>query len=300
MMLLLSFSVQAETYTIVSSLPAGTGPDVVLRKITQHLEDRWNKDIVIVNKPGANGLIAAEHFYATANENTLYYGDMSNFTSMPLLFNKQDIMDNLDPVASVYDNFSWVVVTAADKTNEQLIEDIETRGSFGSWGVGSAGHLAGLEVVDHFGVTPVHVPYKSFSQWFTDIANNDLAFGVISFGSTKGMVENGKLRWVAVTGTEPNPYFSDIGTIEQEFGIKDFYNRRGWIAFYSKSGTVTNLENLQSDVAWAVTQPDVAATLENIYAKPWNVGPAGVAETQAADYANYIKLFDKFSISVEK
>jgi len=298
--LLLSFSVQAETYTVVSSLPAGTGPDVVLRKITQHLEDRWNKDIVVVNKPGANGLIAAEHFYATADENTLYYGDMSNFTSMPLLFDKQEIVDNLDPVASVYDNFSWVIVTAADKTNEQLIEDIKNRGSFGSWGVGSAGHLAGLEVVDYFGVDAVHVPYKNFGQWFTDIANDDLAFSVISFGSTKGMVQSGKLRWVAVTGTESNPYFNDIGTIKQEFGIEEFFNRRGWLAFYSKSGTVSNLDNLQDDVAWAVAQPDVAATLESIYAKPWNAGPAGVAETQASDYENYVELFDKFSISVEK
>ena len=299
MMLLLSFSVQAETYTIVTSMPAGFGPDIVLRKITQHLEDRWNKDIVVVNKPGANGLIAAEHFYATANENTLYYGDMSNFTSMPLMFNKQEIVDNLNPVASVYDNFSWVVVTAADKTNDQLIEDIKSNPTFGSWGVGSAGHLAGLELVDHFGLEGIHVPYKNWGQWFTDLANNDLSFSVISFGSTKGMVQTGKLRWVAVTGTETNPYFSDISTIKNVFGIENFYNRRGWLAFYSKSGTVTNLENLQEDVSWAVTQPDVAATLESIYAKPWNVGPAGVEETQAQDYANYVELFEKFSISVD-
>jgi len=298
-MLLLSFSVQAETYTIVTSMPAGFGPDVVLRKITQHLEKRWDKDIVVVNKPGANGLIASEYFYSIADENTLYYGDMSNFTSMPLLFDKHNIVENLEPVASVYDNFSWVVVTAADKTDQQLIEDIKNNRTFGSWGVGSAGHLAGLELVDHFGLEGIHVPYKNWGQWFTDLANNDLAFSVISFGSTKGLVQTGKLRWVAVTGTEPNPYFSDIGTIENVFGIENFYNRRGWLAFYSKAGTVSNLENLQADVAWAVAQPDVAATLELIYAKPWNVGPTGVAETQTQDYTNYVELFEKFSISVD-
>ena len=239
MMLISAYAVSDRPVTIVTNMPVGSGPDLVLRRTADVLSEQLQRPVLIDNRPGAGGLIALQYYLTLpANGRTFYYGDSGNFTAMPLMYKKQDLISEITLLAPAYDNYSWAIVTSGQKaTVQDFVKSVQSNPKFGSWGVGTSGHLCGLEIAKHYNLTSVHVPYKTYPEWYVDIANEELSYSCSSVGSAKSMIDTGRLRVLAVTGTSRNPLYPATPTIQEALGIKNFKNRSGWLAFFINKNT---------------------------------------------------------------
>lgn len=284
--------------TIVTNMPAGASPDLVLRIVAEKLSQKWHVEVRIENKPGAAGLVALQHYVSTGDNHTIYYGDASNFTAVPLLYKKQDLIDQVTPLAPVYDNFSWVVIMPAGVRDEDFVASVKANPKFGSWGVGSAGHLCGEEILKNLGIKGSHVPYRNFGQWFTDVSNGVLSFSCTSFGSAQAMVDAGKIKWYAVTGPEKPLEFKDVPTIKQRLGLDHFRTERGWLAFYTHHRfTAKQLANIEKDLLEVLEDPAVIKTIHRHHARTWT--DTNFRDIIKQDYRVTDQMLREFSISID-
>ena len=285
--------------TIVTGISVGSAPDTIAKAIAEKLSQKWQVKVRIENKPGAAGLVALQQYVSTGDNHTIYYGDAGNFTTMPLLYNKQDLIDQITPVAPVYDNFSWVIIMPASVREEDFVANVKANPKFGSWGIGSAGHLCGEEVLQSLGIKGSHVPYKNFGQWFTDVSNGLLSFSCISFGSARSMVDAGKLKWYAVTGPKKPPQFVHVPTIQQRLGLDRFRTERGWLAFYAhRRMSDRHLVKLENDLRRVLEDPEVIRVIQGFYAQPWT--DLQFRSVIQQDYRFVDQMIRDFSISIDK
>ena len=175
--LALAASAHAQPVRIVTNIPVGSAPDTVARKLADVLSTKWKTTVIVENRPGASGVIAIEYYNnQPADGNTILMLDSGAWSTMPILYNKEDQFAKLQPLVPIYSN-DWVIfANSRIQTLADLRAAIKDRPFYGSWGIGSAGHLCGIEVARVLGVPATHVPYKEYGQWFADIANGELAF----------------------------------------------------------------------------------------------------------------------------
>jgi len=268
--LLLVASAHAEPVRIVLNLPTGSAPDTVARKLAEVLTIKWNTPVLIENRPGAAGVVALNYYVnEPASNHTILMLDHGAWSTMPILYNKEEQFAKLQVLAPFYSN-DWVIFTNNKiRTLDDLRTIIKDRPFYGSWGVGSAGHFCGIEVAKMLGLSVTHVPYKEYSQWFADVAGGELAFSCGSIGSTKQYRNSGKLNWLATTAEKQDPAFPDVPTAQEFFGDK-FNISNGQIAFFiNKSIAKDKAKQIQIDIMQALQTPEVKEIVEIVHGKIW-------------------------------
>lgn len=268
--MLLAISVQAQTIKIVSNLPAGSAPDTVTRRLAEVISAKWNTPIVVDNRPGAAGAVALEHYLnEPADGNTILMLDGGAWSTMPILYNKEDRFARLQTLAPLYSN-EWVVIANSRiKSLDDLRSAIKTRPFYGSWGIGSAGHFCGIEVARVLGVTATHVPYKEYGQWFADVVNGELAYSCSSIGSTEQYRNSGKLNWLALTARERDAGFPDVPTTRELLG-PEFQMNSAFITFFVHDAAPSaRVRSVRAEIARALQTPEMREALKFVRGKSW-------------------------------
>ena len=268
--MLLAISVQAQTIKIVSNLPAGSAPDTVTRRLAEVISAKWNTPIVVDNRPGAAGAVALEHYLnEPADSNTILMLDGGAWSTMPILYNKEDRFARLQTLAPLYSN-EWVLIANSRiKSLDDLRSAIKTRPFYGSWGIGSAGHFCGIEVARVLGVTATHVPYKEYGQWFADVVNGELAYSCSSIGSTEQYRNSGKLNWLALTARERDPGFPEIPTTRELLG-PEFHMNSAFITFFiHDTAPSAKVRLIRAEIARALQTPEMREALKFVRGKSW-------------------------------
>ena len=139
---------------IVTAFAAGSGPDAVLRQVADKLSKLWNQPVMITNKPGGGGFIAIDAVQrAPADGYTLLQLDSEHLAALPHLYKSKNFvtLNTFDPVAILFRTPFLVAVATDSKLNS--IKDLvaaakaePNKVSYGSWGIGSPGHLGGEEL----------------------------------------------------------------------------------------------------------------------------------------------------------
>ena len=268
--MLLAISVQAQTIKIVSNLPAGSAPDTVTRRLAEVISAKWNTPIVIDNRPGAAGVVALDHYLnEPADGNTILMLDGGAWSTMPILYNKEDKFARLQTLAPLYSN-EWVLIANSRvKTLDDLRSAIKNKPFYGSWGIGSAGHFCGIEVARVLGVTTTHVPYKEYGQWFADVVNGELAYSCSSIGSTEQYRNSGKLNWLALTARERDPGFPEIPTTRELLG-PEFHMNSAFITFFVHDAAPSaKVRLIRAEIARALQTPEMREALKFVRGKSW-------------------------------
>jgi len=268
--MLLAVSVQAQTIKIVSNLPAGSAPDTVARRLADVISARWNTPIVVDNRPGAAGAVALEHYLnEPADGNTILMLDGGAWSTMPILYGKEDKFARLQTLAPLYSN-EWVLIANSKiKTLDDLRSAIRARPFYGSWGIGSAGHFCGIEVARVLGVTATHVPYKEYGQWFADVVNGELAYSCSSIGSTEQYRNSGKMNWLALTASERDPGFPEIPTTRELLGPKFAMNSAFITFFVHDSAPSARVKLVRAEIARALQTSEMREALKFVRGKSW-------------------------------
>ncbi|HVF65362.1 MAG TPA: tripartite tricarboxylate transporter substrate binding protein [Casimicrobiaceae bacterium] len=307
-----ALSVSAQTFPvkpvrIITPFPAGSGPDTVLRVVGEKLQKAWGQSVVVDNRPGANGFIAIEAAKkATPDGHTLVQMDDPQMSLQPHLYKNipYNPVRDFEPVATLFRTYFFVVVpaTSAWKNMQDLVAAAKKRPgelTYGSWFVGSPGHIGGAQLEAATGTQMVHVPFKEMSQLFGAVANNDVGWSFGSAASAGPLYKAGKVRFMAVAAPKRVAGYESVPTIVEAGGPADF-EVKAWVALFAPAGTPqVVIARIQQDVANALTEPDVRERLAAIGFEPFTIPPAEMRKLMEADARRYGDIVKRAKISIE-
>lgn len=291
----------SKTVRIVTAMPVGSAPDVVVRKVAEQLTKTWNVPVIVENKPGGSGAVAIQYFLNQPKDShTVLYGDITIFTAYPVLYKKEEILNDIKMLTPVLST-QWLLAVSTNVGSYQDLEKlVQSRDAiFGSWAMGSAGHTAGNELALHLKSPATHVVYRDYSQWLGDLASQRLPYSFVTYGSTRQFVEAGKLKYLAVTGPERNSVLPNVPTVKELLG-KDFATPNGIVAFAVDRDIDTALEKeLLSGIQTALSHPSVVAAITSNGYSPIKMSQAAFIKEHQRQFVTIKKLINDFKITVD-
>ena len=212
---------------IAGTAPGGT-VDKLARAIGKHLSERLGQPVVVENRPGAGGTMAAEAVAAAPPDGyTITIASAPTTVITPLLEKvRYDPLRDFQPVGFIGAQPYVLLVPPASKA--QTVRDVLTvaKGqadglSYSSAGRGTGGHLAGELLSQVAGVPMLHIPYKGVAPAINDVAGGMVSFTFATTGSSQGIVDSKKLRPLATTGSHRSKAYPGLPTM-QEAGFADY------------------------------------------------------------------------------
>ena len=256
---------------MIVPLAAASAVDVAARIVTQKMADNMGQQIVIINQPGASGLIGAEQVARAAPDGyTLGGFNDSIMTMVPNLQSNMrwDILRDFAPVSLVA-TVEWGLI-AGNKTPYKTAADLIAAAraapgmiNYSSGGPGSPQHLAMAMFASSAGISLTHVPYKGATQAATDVAGGQIPVGFQGLGTVAALVRSGQLRLIGVTTANRLPQFPNVPTVA-ESGLPGFFFN-SWFAILAPAGTPKDvIARLNAEVLQALVDPGVRGKLENL------------------------------------
>jgi tripartite-type tricarboxylate transporter receptor subunit TctC len=256
---------------MIVPLAAASAVDVAARIVTQKMADNMGQQIVIINRPGASGLIGAEQVArAVPDGYTLGGFNDSIMTMVPNLQSNMrwDILRDFAPVSLVA-TVEWGLI-AGNKTPYKTAADLIAAAkaapgmiNYSSGGPGSPQHLAMAMFASSAGISLTHVPYKGATQAATDVVGGQIPVGFQGLGTVAALVRSGQLRLIGVTTAKRLPQFPDVPTVA-ESGLPGF-SFNSWFAILAPAGTPRDIiARLNAEVLQALADPEIRGKLENL------------------------------------
>ncbi len=264
---------------VVVPFPAGSSTDIVARTVGVRLSERLKQTIVVENKPGANGAIAAKTVTeAAADGYTLYMGTVAQATGAGFLAQPATsyMLKDLVAVTMTTSAPLMIVVRTSLPVNnvQELIAYARSQSkpvTFGSGGNGTANHLAGELINDMAKIKMQHVPYKGAIAAMTDVISGQIDALIGSMVDLKPQADAGKVRAIAVTSAQRAAALPNVPAVSETLGGFDVV---GWHGFLAPVGTPQPvIELLYRETAEVLKLPDVRAKLEQSGATPVGSSP---------------------------
>jgi tripartite-type tricarboxylate transporter receptor subunit TctC len=269
----------------------GAAVDIAARMIARGLSDQTGKTVVVENRPGAGSLIGAESVARSDPDGyTLLFVPDDTFTILPHLTKTQafDANKQLTAVIEVGKIINIMVVNTSipPKTLPELIEYARARPtelSYGSNGPGGAAHLAMEMLKSKAKIDLVHVPYKGNAPALQGIAGGEVQVGLIGYGSTRGLIDQGKLRPIVVAGADREPGLPNLPTTV-ELGYPDVdVTTRLIIAVPNKTPPAI-VQQIGEAFSRVVQNPETRTQMQNRNLVVTNVGMQELAQGIAYRY----------------
>jgi tripartite-type tricarboxylate transporter receptor subunit TctC len=259
---------------IVVGFPPGGGTDAVARLLAQKLGGIWNTSVIVENRPGAAGVIAAEYTVKQPPDGTTLL--MANFSShavAPALYPDlaYNVKRDFAPIALV--GVTPTVLIGNRKHDVKTLQDVVAlcrkqsgQVTFGSAGLGSVQHLA-LEMFKlRAGVDAVHVPYKGSGPMMTDLLGGHIDFSFETIPSAIQQIRHGAVIAIAQTNDTRSRLLPDVPTVA-ESGFPGF-QATTWYGLVGPGKLPKALaERMNRDVDTVLAMPDVAKAMDGYSAE---------------------------------
>jgi tripartite-type tricarboxylate transporter receptor subunit TctC len=247
---------------ILVPFPAGGSSDIQARVIADELSKALGQPVIVENKPGAGGnLAAAEAARSAPDGYTLYMGTTSTNATNINLYDKlsYDPVGDFQPLtlATVYPQLVVPGTRFKDADLKSLIGSLKAEGdklNFGSSGVGSPTHLAGELFNREVGLHLLHIPYRGQGPAMTDLLGGQIDMMFPSIPDALPMLQAGQIHPVAVMADKRSPLLPDVPTTA-ELGYPALQSAI-WSAIYTTAGTPAPIvDRLSKDLARIVQSP---------------------------------------------
>jgi tripartite-type tricarboxylate transporter receptor subunit TctC len=228
--------------TLVVTYPPGGGADAMARLIAPKLGEALGQSVVVENRPGASGQIAAQYVAKAQPDGYTIMLDASSFAVNPSLYPKlpYDSLKAFKPIGLIaaFPNVLLVNAQFVPKTVAELVgaaKASKNAVAYASSGNGSAQHLAGAMFESATGVDMLHVPYKGGGPALNDVIGGQVPVFFGNLASTLQHVQSGRLRALAVTADKRSAILPNTPTLN-EAGVKgaEVYE---WNAIFAPTGT---------------------------------------------------------------
>jgi tripartite-type tricarboxylate transporter receptor subunit TctC len=289
--------------TFVVSSTAGGVVDAAARKVQQRIGLELRQPIVIDNKPGGGGHIAAMSVAkAPADGYLLLCSAGSTLVSGVVKNTSYDPMNDLVPVARLTLG-SFLVVVNKDSPFKTL-GDLIAHGKanpgrlfYASSSVGNSTHIGGEMLSRMVGMKATHVPYKGSPAALTDLAGGRVDFMVDSRASVVPLLQGGQLRVLAVTSAGRAPDFPEVPAVAE---LVQGYQIEGWIALFAAKGTSPDvIARLAGAAKKTLADPAVAQGLRETASEPAYMPPDETQKFMLDDHARVSKVVREAGITAE-
>jgi tripartite-type tricarboxylate transporter receptor subunit TctC len=254
--------------TIIVPFPPGGVTDPVARMVGQRMSESIKQPVIIENKPGASGIIAAEQVKrASADGYTVLMGFTGSHAVNPSLYSKlpYDPVKDFQPVTLIISTPHILVVPAESpvKSVADLVALAKTKPgglTFASQGIGAGGHLLGEMLKAQTKTNLSHVPYKGSAPALQDMLANrvDLFFDAVV--TSLPYVREGRLKALAIANKTRSPLLPDVPTMA-EAGFPGVEMDQ-WFGMFVPAGTPQPVvRKLNEEFVRAVRSPDIAKSL---------------------------------------
>jgi len=295
----------ARPVRIVVPFAPGGGVDTVTRMLAQKLGESLGAQFVVENRAGSGGLIGAELVAKAAPDGYTLLTSAPEFAVNPALRAKMPY----DPIG----DFVFIsqltsgqfllarhpsVPAATVKELIALARSRPGRVTYGSSGVGGINHLAGELLQSMGGMKWVHVPFKGAGPATIGLMSGEVDFVFSSTTALLGPVQSGRIRAVAVTGTQRFASLPDVPTIA-ESGLKG-YAVTGWYGLYAPARTSQDIvRRLHTESARILSAPDVKERLAVAGNEAVGSAPDAFLTFVRAEIAKWTKVVKETGMRVE-
>src|SRR6476660_154460 len=245
---------------VVVPYPAGGAVDAFARVLSQHLSDVWGQQVVVDNRPGASTMIGAELVAKSpADGYTLLLTAELTLVTVPHLFEKipYDPLRDFAPISALVSATQALVANPLlhVKTVKDLLSLAKAKPgelTYGSFGIGSTGHL-NMEMLQAMtGVRFNHIPYNGAGPAMNDVIGGHISFMFAALSIVKGNVQAGKLRMIGVGSNHRSSEFPDVPTIS-ESGAPGF-EAKSWFGLVAPAGTPPDvIRKINQDVTKVIS-----------------------------------------------
>jgi tripartite-type tricarboxylate transporter receptor subunit TctC len=289
---------------LVVPFAAGGAVDTVARALGQKLMETWKQPMIVDNRPGAGGNIAADAVAKSAADGYTLLITTQGFAISPGLYRKLpfDATRDFAPVTQLTSSF-LVLVCSPQLPARSIPELIALAKSkpgtieYGSTGVGAPPHLLGELLKSASGIDLLHVPYKGDAPLTQALLAGEVQVAFMPLAGVLPPIKSGRLRALGVSGKARSATMLDIPTLT-EAGVP--FEFTGWLGIFAPASAPREIvERIQEEFAKASIAPDM---LERWPA--WGYEPVGNAPEQfaaklKADMAMYAKVIRDAGIPLQ-
>jgi tripartite-type tricarboxylate transporter receptor subunit TctC len=250
---------------IVGFAPGGS-TDMVARILAEKLRVPLGQQVLVENKPGAGGRLAAETLKNSAPDGQTYMV-APNATGIfqallyPVSVLKYDLLNDLAPVAVVVSYpLALAVGTKTGVANAKeyvaFVKQKPENGSFGSAGLGGQTHFSGLQLGKAAGLEMTVVPYKGNGPLVTDLLGGQVPAGIMTAGDIAPHQKTGAVKLIGVFGNKRSPLLPDVPTLmEQGYDVD---TGDAWTGVWAPAKTPkAELDRMQAALKQVLAMPDV-------------------------------------------
>jgi tripartite-type tricarboxylate transporter receptor subunit TctC len=310
--LLLAAGASAQTFpsrpiTIVVPAAPGGVTDMLGRILAKRFTDKWGQQAIVENKPGANNQIAAEYVARAAPDGyTLFVGPETTFVVNPSIYPKlsYDPVKDFTPITGLITINQALLVNPSLPVNDvkELLALAKSKPgelNYGTFGIGSSGHLNMELFQSEAGIrlTPVH--YKGATPALTDVMAGHIQLMFISVGSAVPQARAGKVRMLAVGARKRLEGLPDVPSVA-ESGLPGF-EAVSWFGLYGPAGMPPEIvAKINGEVRSLFADPEVRKTfLAPQFFEPLVDSPAELAGFLDAEAKKWGKVIGDAKIKVE-
>ena len=295
----------SKTVRIIVGFPAGSSPDLTARTLAEPLSRALGQAVIVENKVGAGGNIAADYVAKATDDHTIGLMINGNMTIAKLLNPKlnYDPLKDLTPVSLI--GVSPLVLTAPvgapGATAQEFLAAARSAGdkwSYGTPGVGTVGHIGMEWLKSKAGINPVHVPYPGYPQVANAMLGGQLQLAMLPPALALAQIKAGKLRAIGVTSGGRSTLVPELPSMS-EAGVQGF-SLEIWNAVAAPNSmpkpVVAKLSELFSDIA---RSPEMR---QKLFQQGWQVqgtSAEGLANRVKADTALLGGVITMRNIKVE-
>ena len=249
---------------LVTEFLAGSGGDTLLRVFASGLSQVIGQPVVIDNRGGAGGVVAAQAVLPAAPDGYTILGISPNTQVIRVHLAKSNPFDpqkDFTPIAAIADPTIVLIASPSLPANnlKELVEYAKAhpgKVGYATSGIGSAHHLSGEQIKMLTGAPIVHVPYKGLFDSVKDIMSGQVAVGFNLSGPSGPLLKSGKVKLLAVIGTSRWPAWPDVPTASEQ--VPGFEPPPAWTGLFGPAGMPAALvHRINADATRASYLPEV-------------------------------------------
>ena len=294
----------AKPVTFFVPFAAGSATDTLARSLGQGVTAETKQNVVIDNRPGANGIIATQAFIRTAADGySVIIGTNTTHAANEHLYKKipYDPVRDFTPITTIARGGQVMVVhpRVPVKTVQEFIALAKRQPGKLTFGSGSSSSRVASELFQQMaGLKLVHVPYKSNPMAVTDLVGGHIDMMITDVVTGLPQVQAGKLRALGVSSPKRLPNVPDLPTID-EAGVKG-YELTFWFAAYTPAKTPPAVAaRLRELFINATKSPSAQSFFQTTGIEPWTTTSAELVKFQAAESTKWAKVIKAAGIEPE-
>jgi tripartite-type tricarboxylate transporter receptor subunit TctC len=290
-------------------LLVGYGPggatDIIARVLSKYLSDKWGQAVVVENKPGASGMIAANDVVrANPDGYTLLLGYTPEVSINQLVFSnmRYDPIKDLTPISLAAD--APLVLAVGAKLPVKSLKEILDKGkgatplTYGSPGVGGQQHMAGELLGGATKIPLTHIPYKGTGPAVAALVGGQIDLFFATTPPLLGQIRAGKVTPIAVAGSQREKLLPDVPTFV-ELGYPAIQLTNWFGVFGPKNLPAPVLNKITTDVTAALKDPAVVKQLEDQGLTPRPISGAEFSKFIASEMSKYAPIIKGANIRAE-